>query len=153
MKKNKKGFITEFKEFIMRGNVIDMAIGVIIAKAFGEITTSLVNDIFMPFLSYIIGDVDLTNYNITLIPETVVDGVTKEAVVLGLGTLISTIINFIFIALVIFITIKVFTKARELAEKKLLKKQEEEPAPEAPPAPTTEELLTDILAELRNGNK
>lgn len=149
MKKDKKGFITEFKEFIMRGNVLDMAIGVIIATAFGKITTSLVNDMFMPFLGYIIGDMDLTKYNITLAPATA----DTEAVVLGLGTFISTIIDFLLVALIIFIMIKVFAKTKEIAEKKLLKKQEEEPAPEAPPAPTTEELLAEILAELRNGNK
>lgn len=155
MKKDKKGFITEFKEFIMRGNVLDMAIGVIIASAFGKITTSLVNDMFMPFLGYIIGDMDLTKYNITLAPA-VTDAagtVTKEAVVLGLGTFISTIIDFVLIAFIIFLMIKIFAKTKEITEKKLLKKQEEEAAPEAPAAPTTEELLTDILAELRNGNK
>lgn len=155
MKKDKKGFITEFKEFIMRGNVLDMAIGVIIAGAFGKITTSLVNDMFMPFLGYIIGDMDLTKYNITLAPA-VTDAagtVTKEAVVLGLGTFISTIIDFVLIAFIIFLMIKIFAKTKEITEKKLLKKQQEEAAPEAPPAPTTEELLTDILAELRNGNK
>ena len=59
----KSGFISEFKEFIMRGNVIDMAIGVIIAGAFSKITTSLVNDMFMPFLGFLIGDIDLTQYN------------------------------------------------------------------------------------------
>ncbi len=149
MKKDKKGFITEFKEFIMRGNVLDMAIGVIIASAFGKITTSLVNDMFMPFLGYIIGDMDLTKYNITLSPATT----NSEAIVLGLGTFISTIIDFVLIAFIIFLMIKVFAKTKEITEKKLLKKQEEEAVPEAPAAPTTEELLTDILAELRNGNK
>lgn len=144
----KKGFITEFKEFIMRGNVLDMAIGVIIAGAFGKITSSLVNDMFMPFLGYIIGDFDLTQYNITLVPATA----DTEAVVLGLGTFISTIIDFLLIALIIFIMIKVFAKTKEITEKKLLKKKEEPAEPEVK-APTTEELLTDILAELRNGNK
>ena len=151
MKKDKKGFITEFKEFIMRGNVLDMAIGVIIAGAFGKITTSLVNDMFMPFLGYIIGDMDLTKLNVTLAPAVVdaAGNVTKEAVVLGIGTLLSVIIDFLLIAFIIFLMIKIFAKTKEITEKKLLKKQQEE----APPAPTTEELLADILAELRNGNK
>lgn len=155
MAKNKKGFISEFKEFIMRGNVLDMAIGVIIAGAFGKITTSLVNDMFMPFLGYIIGDMDLSKLNVTLAPAVVdaAGNVTKEAVVLGIGTLISTIIDFVLIAFIIFLMIKVFAKTKEITEKKLLKKQEEEVVEEAPPAPTTEELLTEILAELRNGNK
>ena len=155
MAKDKKGFIAEFKEFIMRGNVLDMAIGVIIAGAFGKITTSLVNDMFMPFLGYIIGDMDLSKLNVTLAPAVVdaAGNVTKEAVVLGIGTLISTVIDFVLIAFIIFLMIKVFAKTKEITEKKLLKKQEEEVVEDAPPAPTTEELLTEILAELRNGNK
>lgn len=152
MKKDKKGFIAEFKEFIMRGNVIDMAIGVIIATSFGKITTALVNNMFMPFLGYIIGDMDLTKFDVVLTPAEIDSAgvVTKEAVVLGLGTFLSTIIDFLLVALIIFVMIKVFTKTREIAEKKLLKKQEEAPVEEAPPAPTTEELLTEILAEMRS---
>jgi len=147
MKKDKKGFITEFKEFIMRGNVMDMAIGVIIAGAFSKITTSLVNDMFMPFLGWLIGDFDLTKYNITLVPAVG----ENPAVVLGLGTFISTIIDFLLIAFIIFFMIKFFAKTKEIAEKKLIKKKEEEAAAEPEPAkPTTEELLTDILAELKN---
>lgn len=151
MKKDKKGFITEFKEFILRGNVLDMAIGVIIATSFGKITSALVNNMFMPFLGYIIGDMDLTRFDIVLAPaELDASGaVIKEAVVLGLGTFISTIIDFLLVALIIFLMIKVFAKTREITEKKLLKKQEEAPVEEAPPAPTTEELLTEILAEMR----
>ncbi len=152
----KKGFLTEFKEFIMRGNVIDMAVGVIVAGAFGKITTSLVNDMFMPFLGYIIGDIDLTRLNIELVPA-VMEGkeIITPAVVLGVGTFVSTIIDFLLIALIIFLMVKVFAKTRELTEKALLKKKDEEvlAEPEAPAAPTTEELLTDILAELKKNNK
>lgn len=155
MKKNKKSFITEFKEFIMRGNVLDMAIGVIIATSFGKITTSLVNDVFMPFLGGIIGDMDLTKLNWTMI-EAVKDStgaVTKEAVVIGFGTLLATIIDFILIALIIFIMIKVFNKTREITEAKLLHKESaEEVVEEAPPAPTSEELLSEILEELKKQN-
>ena len=152
MKKDKKGFITEFKEFIMRGNVVDMAIGVIVATSFGKITTSLVNNMFMPFLGYIIGDMDLTRFDVVLAPAQIdaAGVVTKEAVVLGLGTFISTIIDFLLVAFIIFLMIKVFSKTREITEKKLLKKQEEVPVEEAPPAPTTEELLTEILAEIKS---
>lgn len=156
MAKEKKGFISEFKEFIMRGNVLDMAIGVIIAGAFGKITTSLVNDVFMPMLGAIIGDMDLTQLNWTIVPA-VTDAageVVKEAVTIGFGNLISTIIDFLLIALIIFIMIKIFAKTREIAEAKLLHKQEEiaEEVVEEAPAPTTEELLTDILAELKKQN-
>ncbi len=154
-KKDKKGFITEFKEFIMRGNVLDMAIGVIIATSFGKITTSLVNDVFMPFLGWIIGDFDMTQLNLVLVEEVkdAAGTVVTPGVVIGFGSLLSTIIDFVLIALIIFIMIKVFAKAKEIAEAKLLKKIEEEPAPEAPPAPTSEQLLADILAELKKNNK
>ena len=156
MNSNKKGLFAEFREFIMRGNVIDMAIGVIIASAFGKITTSLVNDIFMPLLGAIIGDMDLTQLNWTIIPavKDAAGEITKEAVTVGFGNLISTIIDFLLIALIIFIMIKVFNKTREIAEAKLLRKKEEvaEEIVEEVPAPTTEELLTDILAELKKQN-
>ncbi|MBQ2043145.1 MAG: large conductance mechanosensitive channel protein MscL, partial [Firmicutes bacterium] len=82
--------IQEFKEFIMRGNVLDMAVGVIIAGAFGKITASLVNDILMPFISLIFGTRDMTALNI-IVREAVLDGegnVVKEAIVLGFGTLV-----------------------------------------------------------------
>ena len=158
MSKDKKGFFAEFKEFIMRGNVIDMAVGVIIASAFGKITTSLVNDVFMPALGAIIGDMDLTKLNWTIVEE-VTDKATGEittpAVTIAFGNMLSTIIDFVLIAFIIFLMIKVFAKTREITEKKLLRKKEEEIAEateEAPPAPTQEELLTEILAELKKQN-
>ena len=146
----KKGMIQEFKEFIMRGNVLDMAVGVIIAGAFGKITASLVNDILMPFISLIFGTRDMTALNI-IVREAVLDGegnVVKEAIVLGFGTLVATIIDFILIALVIFLIVKSFNKARAKAE---AKKAAEEAAAaaaaaaeEAPAGPTQEELLAEI---------
>ena len=150
MKKNKKGLITEFKEFIMRGNVLDMAIGVIIATSFGKITTSLVNDVIMPAIGLIIGDLDLSQLNIVL-KEAVMDGetVVTPAVQIGIGTFLVTVIDFLIIALVVFMIIKGFAKAKEITEAKLLKKQEEEEAAEEVKAPTTEELLTEILAEIK----
>ena len=152
----KKGFFSEFKEFIMRGNVLDMAIGVIIASAFGKITTSLVNDVFMPFVGWLIGDIDLSQLNIVLSPAVLDEAgkVVKNAVTIGIGTLIVTIIDFIIIAFVVFMIIKTMNKAKELSEKAFKKKEEE--AKEAEPevkAPTTEELLAEILAELKKGNK
>ena len=152
----KKGFFAEFKEFIMRGNVLDMAIGVIIASAFGKITTSLVNDVFMPFIGWLIGDIDLSQLNIILSPAVLDETgkVVKNAVTIGIGTLIVTIIDFIIIAFVVFMIIKTMNKAKELSEKAFKKKEEEvkEEVPEVK-APTTEELLADILAELKKGNK
>lgn len=154
MKKDKKGFIAEFKEFIMRGNVLDMAIGVIMATSFGKITSSLVADVLMPALGFIIGDYDLTNLNYVLSPAVVENGeVVKEAVTIGFGNFLTTIIDFVFIALAIFVMIKIFAKVKEISEAKLLKKkQEEEAAAEEPKAPTTEELLGEILAELKKTN-
>ena len=156
MKKDKKSFLTEFREFIMRGNVIDMAIGVIVATSFGKITTSLVNDVFMPFLGGVVGEIDLTNLNWEMIPavKDAAGEITKEAVVVGFGTLLATVIDFVLVAFMIFVMIKVFNKTREITEAKLLKKKTEEVAAEPEvKAPTTEELLTDILAEIKKQNK
>ena len=149
LKSKGKGFITEFRDFIMRGNVIDMAVGVIVATAFGKITTSLVNDVIMPFIGWLIGDIDLSQINITLVEEVVdaVSGeVTQPAVVIGIGTLLVTIIDFLIIAFIVFLIIKIMAKAKALAE---AKKKDEEVVAEEPKAPTTEELLTEILAEIR----
>ena len=150
-KKNKKGFISEFKEFVMRGNVMDMAIGVVIGTSFGKITTSLVNDVIMPALGGIIGEIDLSQLNFTMVPAVTdaAGNVTKEAVVIGHGTFLVTVIDFLIIAFVIFAMIKAFAKAKEIAEAKLLKAKEEEIVEEEAKAPTTEELLTEILAEIK----
>jgi len=148
----KSGILAEFKTFITKGNVLDMAVGVIIATAFGKITTSLVNDVFMPLIGYIFGGMDLSKLNIVL-REAVMDGeeVVKEAVTIGIGTFIATIIDFIIVAFIVFLIIKAFNRAREAAEAR--KKAEEEAAAEEEPAeepgPTTEELLGQILEELK----
>ena len=141
-----KNFIKEFKEFIAKGNVLDMAIGVIIAGAFGKITTSVVNDILMPIIGAIFGGSSLKDsLNITLQPAVLDEAgeVVKEANVLGLGNLITFIIDFIIVAFICFLIVKAFNKAREAAAKK------EEPKEEAPAGPTTEELLAQILEELK----
>lgn len=127
-----KKFFLEFKEFAMRGNVLDMAVGVILGGAFGKITTSLVNDVFMPLIGMLIGGVDLGKLNIVLKPSTD----TAEAVTLGIGTFLTTIIDFVLVAFVIFLMIKTINRFR--------RKKEEEPEPEEPKGPTTEELLAEI---------
>ena len=155
MAKDKKGFITEFREFIMRGNVLDMAIGVIMATSFGKITSSLVADVLMPALGVVIGGYDLSKLNYEISPAVVENGeVIKEAVTIGFGNFMTTIIDFVFIALAIFVMIKIFAKVKEISELKLLKKKQEEEAsaPDEPAAPTTEELLGEILAELKKKN-
>lgn len=144
-----KRFISEFKEFIMRGNVLDMAVGVIIATAFGKITTSLVNDLFMPFISWLVGARDMSALNLLVRPEIVENGeVVQEAIVIGFGSFLAVVIDFILVAFVVFLVVKFFNKARELTRKK-----EEEVKEEAPAAPTTEELLGEILDELKKQNE
>ena len=139
-----KKFIEEFKAFVSRGNVMDMAIGVIIGGAFAGITGSLVSDVITPLLAALFNSPNTDALNITLRAATE----EREAIVLGLGTFVGTIINFLVIALVLFSVIKAFNKAQDLA-KKAQKKQEEEKAAAEPPKPTTEELLTSILEELK----
>ena len=146
-----KKMLEEFKAFIMRGNVLDMAVGVIVAGAFGKITTSLVNDLFMPFISWIFGARDMTALNVVVRPEIVNEAgeVTQAAITLGFGTFVATIIDFILIALVVFMVVKFMNAAKAKLEKK---EEEEAPAEEpAPPAPSAEEvLLTEIRDLLKN---
>ena len=125
----------DFKNFIARGNVMDMAVGVIIGGAFGKIVTSLVNDILMPLLGLITGGVNFSDKVIEL---------NDEGAVLGYGAFIQNIIDFLIIALCIFFITRAITKAGEKLRKK------EEAAPEAPKGPTQEELLTEIRDLLKN---
>ena len=140
-----KAFLEEFKKFISRGNVMDMAIGVIIGGAFGTITSTLVGEVITPLLAYIFKSPNTDALNITLRAATE----TEDAIVLGLGTFIGAVINFLVIALVLFSVIKAMNKAAELAKKAVGKEEEEEVKEEEPPKPTTEELLTAILDELK----
>ena len=142
-----KKLAKEFKDFIMRGNVLDLAVGVIMATAFGAITTSLINDLLMPFIAWLFGAQDMSALNVTIRPEVVNEAgeVTQEAIVLGIGTFVGAIINFLLIALVIFAIVKSFNKAKELAEAKLKKAEEAEAEAPAEPEPSAEEkLLTEI---------
>ena len=125
--------VDEFKAFIMRGNVVDMAVGVIIGGAFGKIVTSLVNDIFMPIIGMVLGNVDFSSLEIKLGEP--VEGAEQAAI--RYGMFIQEIVNFLIIALCIFMVIKLINKAK--------KKKDEEPAPA--PEPTKEEVL---LTEIRD---
>ena len=138
-----KKFAKEFKEFAMRGNVIDLAVGVVIGGAFGAITTSLVNDIIMPFVSLITGGVDFTQWKwILKAGELNEAGELVGQVSVNYGNLISVILNFLIIAVVLFCVVKGINKL----------KKPEEPAPEpAPAGPTTEELLGEIRDLLKEG--
>ncbi len=127
------GMMKEFKEFAMRGNVIDLAVAVVIGGAFGKIVTSFVNDILMPPIGLLLGNVDFKDLKVIMRAAT--DEVA--AVTWNYGMFIQNIIDFVIIAFSIFMVVK--------AMMKLQKKKVEEPAPAAPPEPTNEEkLLTEI---------
>ena len=140
-----KKFFNEFKTFAMRGNVLDMAIGVVIGAAFGKITTSVVNDIIMPLIGLITGGIDLTQWNILLNSAAVEAG--ADPVTLGIGNLLAVILDFIIVAFAMFLLVKGINKLHSLG------KQDEEPAPEEPDAPTAEELLTEIRDLLKEQQK
>ncbi len=125
--------VDEFKAFVMRGNVVDMAVGVIIGGAFSKIVTSLVNDIFMPIIGMVLGNVDFTSLEIKLGEP--VEGAEQAAI--RYGMFIQEIVNFLIIAFCVFMVIKLINKAK--------KKKDEEPAPA--PEPTKEEVL---LTEIRD---
>lgn len=153
-----KKFFAEFKAFISRGNVLDMAIGVIVASAFGKITTALVNNVLMPVIGLIFGGQDFTDRLNWVVVEEVLNEageVVTPGVTIGFGTFVAEIINFVIIALICFSIVKAFNKANALAEAaKAKKKAEEEKAAEEakaeePPKPTQEELLTEIRDLLR----
>ena len=140
----KKSFMGEFKTFIARGNVMDMALGVIIGGAFGKISTSLVNDVIMPLISVLTGGVDFSNWKIVLKAAVAgADGVIDPAteVAIKYGSFLATILDFLIIAFAVFLMIKTINGFHGK-----LKKQEETPAKEpAPPEPSNEEkLLTEI---------
>ncbi|MEE3444733.1 MAG: large conductance mechanosensitive channel protein MscL [Prevotella sp.] len=131
------GFISEFKEFAMKGNVMDMAVGVIIGGAFGKIVTSLVNDVLMPVISLSTGGIDFTDLFVNLGEgnyATLAAAKEAGAAVLAYGQFIQNVIDFIIIAFCIFLMIKAMNKL----------KKKEEPAPEAPKGPSQEELLAEI---------
>ncbi|MDL2315223.1 large-conductance mechanosensitive channel protein MscL [Bacteroidales bacterium OttesenSCG-928-C19] len=136
-----KKFFQEFKTFAMRGNVVDMAVGIILGGAFGKIVSSLVSDIIMPPIGLILGGVDFTDLKIT-IKEAALNATTgamDAAVTINYGQFIQIIIDFLIVAFAIFLMIKGLNK---LSQKK---KEEEAVAPALPPEPSKEEtLLTEI---------
>lgn len=122
-KKKKSTFFKDFKAFIAKGNVIDMAVGVVVGGAFGKITTSLVNDIINPLIGLLVGKEDLSAWVITL--KEAVDE-TTPAVTLNIGSFISTILDFLIISLSIFCVLRILMKAKATAEKLAKKEAEEE---------------------------
>ena len=143
-----KKFLEEFKAFALKGNVMDMAIGVIIGGAFAGITGSLVSDVITPILAALFNSPNTDALNFTLRAATA----DSDAIVLGLGTFVGTVINFLVIALVLFSVIKAMNKAKQVAEKLAKKEKEEEAAKPAEPT-AQEKLLTEIRDLLREQNK
>ena len=142
-----KKFLSEFKEFAMKGNVIDMAVGVIIGAAFGKIVTSLVNDIIMPGVGVLTGGANFSEYKFVL-KQAVIDGATQEVITpeaaITWGAFVQTVVDFLIVAFCIFMAIKAMNKFK--------RQKEEEPAPEAPAGPTQEALLTEIRDLLKAQN-
>ena len=139
----KKGFVQEFKTFISRGNVVDMAVGVINGSAFTKIVNSLVNDVIMPMLGVITGGVNFADLKYVITPGT--EEVAEVAV--KYGQFIQNIIDFLLIAIVVFVMVKMINKMRDAAKKK----EEEKPAEPVAPPPTPEDIL--LLREIRDSLK
>ena len=138
------GFVKEFKEFAMRGNVIDMAVGIVIGAAFGKIVSSFVGDVIMPAIGVLTGGVDFSNLKLTLKEGSPAhdSAAAIPAVTLNYGMFINTIIDFLIVALAIFLAVKTMNRLKR-------KQQAVPPAPHSPPpaAPTKEQLL---LTEIRD---
>ncbi|WP_114782721.1 large-conductance mechanosensitive channel protein MscL [Botryobacter ruber] len=136
------GFFTEFREFAVKGNVIDLAVGVVIGTAFGAITTSLVKDLIMPPLGVIISNVDFTKLKLVLKEAEVVNGaVVTEAVTLNYGTFLQTVVNFLIISFAIFLMVRTINRYRR-----------KEAAKPAPPINKQEVLLAEIRDILKEQN-
>ena len=134
-------FLSEFKEFAVKGNALDMAVGVIVGAAFGKIVSSNVDDIIMPPIGWLIGGMDFSNLKITLPAEKIVEGVATQPATINYGMFIQNVIDFVIVAFCVFLLVKGINK--------LARKKEETPA--APPAPSNEEkLLTEIRDLLKN---
>ena len=128
------GFIKEFKEFASRGNVVDLAVGIVIGAAFNNIVTSAVNDIIMPPIGYFMGDLDFKEYKIAL----------SENVTINYGNFLQTILNFIIVAFAVFVLVKAMNRLR----------RKEAAAPATAPDPTREEvLLTEIRDAIRENKQ
>lgn len=142
-------FFDEFKKFAFKGNVIDMAVGVVIGSAFSKIVTSVVNDLIMPVFGAVTAGADFASLKIVLSQAVLNEAgevVTPEAAI-TYGNLIQNVVDFLLIALSLFIFVRFINKAKERMEKK---EAEAAPAPEAPKGPTQEELLAEIRDLLKN---
>lgn len=148
-KEKKEGFFKQFKAFITKGNILDMAVGVIMGSAFGKIVSSLVADIIMPAVGALVGTGSITDLKV-VITEASVDeaGTAIPEVAIKYGVFIQYIIDFLIVAFCMFVVIKIFMGMRTRLEN-MKKKEEEAPAPEAPKEPTVEEKTLDTLNEIK----
>ncbi|MFB3894033.1 MAG: large-conductance mechanosensitive channel protein MscL [Phycisphaerae bacterium] len=137
MKEKAGKWVQEFKAFAMRGNVVDMAVGIVIGAAFGKIVSALVANIIMPPIGMLLGRMDFSSLKLVLKDATVEGGKAVPEVAIGYGLFINTIIDFMIVALAIFIVIKLMNAA----------KRKEEAAPAAPPPPTKDQ---ELLSEIRD---
>lgn len=138
--------IQEFKEFAVKGNAIDMAVGVIVGQAFGKIVTSIVNDIIMPPIGVLLGGMDFSDLSVTLKKATEVDGVVTEAVTLNYGAFVQTCIDFLIVAWCVFMMVKLINRFNR-------KKAEAPAAPAPEPEPTAEEKLLSEIRDLLKDKK
>lgn len=134
-------FLTEFKEFAIKGNAVDMAVGVIIGGAFGKIVSSLVDDVIMPPIGWLIGGVNFSDLKVTLPAEKIVGGIEMQSATINYGNFIQTLIDFVIIALCVFLMIKGLNAI-------IRKKKEENTAKPAEPSAEVK-LLTEIRDELK----
>ena len=143
-------FLQEFRDFAVKGNMIDMAVGIIIGGAFGKIVTSLVSDIIMPPIGLLVGGVNFTDWNVVLKQAVIENGEEiAPALTLNYGNFIQVLFDFLIIALSIFFVIRGINKMKEMTSKKKAEEEAAAPAPE--PEPTKEEiLLTEIRDLLKN---
>lgn len=157
-KEGKKSFFTQFKEFITKGNVLDMAVGVIIGNSFKAIVTALTDKVIMPVVTYFVGDSSVTDFKTVLKPAVIDEAtgeITTAEAAIYWGEFLQTVIDFLIVALVLFVIIKsamTFHDKREALMKKLKKEEEEkvEEAPAAPAEPTIEEKNAEVLKEIRD---
>jgi len=133
--------LKEFQDFIARGNVMDLAVGVIIGGAFGKIVASLVDDIIMPIVSAILGGLDFSNYFIGLSPavtETTLEAARKQGAVFAYGNFVTVVVNFLILAWIIFLMVRAVNRLRA------------KPAPAAPAAPSAPPADVQLLTEIRD---
>ena len=138
-------FINEFKAFAVKGNAVDMAVGVIIGGAFGKIVSSIVNDLIMPPIGWLIGGVNFSDLKITLPAEKIADGIEMQAATINYGSFIQNLIDFVIIAFCVFLLVKAINK--------LANKKQEKPAPTPAPEPSAEEKLLAVIRDLMKEKK